>query len=426
MISISAEDLVDCTAAVSARFRVGIRPQTSLVAATCNKAGVNLDDINLSRSTVHRKRFKKIEILGDKLRQEIIATLKGKKQCVHFDGKRIKQIEEDLKITVSVERIAVSVTSPDMDDTDDILLGVVQAPSSKGNDQAEAILNLLEYYDIVDQIFSVCCDTTASNTGIHSGAVVILSSILNIPLIWFLCRRHMLEIHISHFMEALTGEKTKGPRKGLYVKLQNNWCFFKKEVDKMIDLVRFDWSQLQVESPLYEIAKKALEFGKEALASKTFVRNDYRKLCELFVFYLGEVPGLCFHQPGACHEARFMADALYILTLRITNKITMIMSKVEKKMIETAAFFTSVCYAPWFLKLYLVASSPSNDLAAFKNAFCIKEKYPNLGSALVASMQRHTWYLTEQLVLLSVADDDVEQEVKKEMLDRLVQLDVPD
>ena len=257
MISISAEDLVDCTAAVSARYRVGTRPQTSIVAAICNKAGVNLEDIILSRSTVHRKRFQKIEAVGDKLRQEIITTLKGKKLCVHFDGKRVKQIEEDLKITVSVERIAVSVTSPDMDETDDVLLGVVQAASSKGSDQAVAILNLLEYFNIVDQIFVVCCDTTASNTGIHSGAVVILSSILNTPLLWFLCRRHMLEIHISHFMEALTGEKTKGPRKGLYVKLQKNWYSVKKEVEKMLDLVRFDLSQLQTGSPLYEVGKKA-------------------------------------------------------------------------------------------------------------------------------------------------------------------------
>ncbi|XP_065661942.1 uncharacterized protein LOC136084824 [Hydra vulgaris] len=306
-----------------------------------------------------------------------------------------------------------------MDDTDDVLLGVVQTASFKGSDQAVAILNLLEYLKIVDQIFAVCCDTTASNTGIHSGAVVILGSILNTPLLWFLCRRHMLEIHISHFMEALSGEKTKGPRKGLYVKLQKNWYSVKKEVDKMLDLVRFDWSQLQTGSPLNEIAKKALEFGKEALASKTFFRNDYRKLCELFVFYLGgEVPGFCFHQPGACHEARFMVDALYILTLRITDKITMIMSKKEGNMIETAAIFASVWYAPWFLKSYLVAKSPLNDLAGFKNAFSIKDKYPNLGSALVASMQRHNWYLTEQLVLLSLADEDVEQEVKKKMLDR--------
>ena len=79
MISISPDDLVDCTAAVSARYRLGIRPHTSLVAAICNKAGVNLEDITLSRATVHRKRFKKIEELGDKIRQDIMTTLKGKK-----------------------------------------------------------------------------------------------------------------------------------------------------------------------------------------------------------------------------------------------------------------------------------------------------------------------------------------------------------
>ena len=122
----------------------------------------------------------------------------------------MKQIEEDLNITVTVERIAISVTSPDLDDTDDILLA-----SSKGCDQADVILNLLEYYDIVDQIFAVCCDTTSSNTGVFSGAIVLLSTILDTPLLWFLCRRHMLEVHISHFMEALTGEKTKAPRREL-------------------------------------------------------------------------------------------------------------------------------------------------------------------------------------------------------------------
>ncbi len=48
---------------------------------------------------------------------------------------------------------------PHCGDSDDILLGVVQAASSKGSNQADVILNLLEYYDIVDHIFAVCCDT---------------------------------------------------------------------------------------------------------------------------------------------------------------------------------------------------------------------------------------------------------------------------
>jgi len=49
-----------------------------------------------------------------------------------------------------VEMIAISVTSPDLGDADDILLGVFQAVSSKGSDQADVILNLLEQYNIVD------------------------------------------------------------------------------------------------------------------------------------------------------------------------------------------------------------------------------------------------------------------------------------
>ena len=110
---------------------------------------------------LYRKRFKKIENLGDQIREDSLDVLKGKKLCIHFDGKQVKQIEEDLNITVTVERIAISVTSPDIQDSNDILLGVVQADSSKGSDQASVILNMLEYYDIVDQIYAVCCDTTA-------------------------------------------------------------------------------------------------------------------------------------------------------------------------------------------------------------------------------------------------------------------------
>jgi len=57
--------------------------------------------------------------------------------------------------------------------------------SSKGSDQADVILNLLEDYDFEDQIFAVCCDTTSSNTGVFSGAIVLICTILNTLLLWF-------------------------------------------------------------------------------------------------------------------------------------------------------------------------------------------------------------------------------------------------
>jgi hypothetical protein len=56
-------------------------------------------------------------------------------------------------------------------------------------------------------------------------------------------------------------------------------------------------------------------------------------------------------------------------------------------------------------------------LSAIKSSFHIKDHYPWLGQALLASMQRHCWYLSEQLVLLALADDDKEMELKSKILD---------
>ena len=75
----------------------------------------------------------------------------------------------------------------------------------------------------------------------------------------------MLEVLISHFIDALTEEKTKVPRRGLYVKLQKTWPSAKKETNKLEDLIRFDLSKVQVGSPLYDIAREATEEIREAL-----------------------------------------------------------------------------------------------------------------------------------------------------------------
>ena len=72
-----------------------------------------------------------------------------------------------------------------------------QAVSSKGSDQADVILNLLEQYDIVDQTFAVCCDTTSSNTSVFSGAIVLLCPILNTPLVVSLQEAHAGSKHLS-------------------------------------------------------------------------------------------------------------------------------------------------------------------------------------------------------------------------------------
>ena len=110
-----------------------------------------------------------------------------------------------------------------------------------------------------------------------------------------------MEVHISHFMEALTGEKTKGPRRTLYVKLQKLQPTIKQNVDEFQNITRFNWKTLPVGLPIYIMAQEALAFGQHALSIGTFSRGDYEKLCKLYVYYLGgDVNGIIFHQPSAC------------------------------------------------------------------------------------------------------------------------------
>ncbi len=104
---------------------------------------------------------------------------------------------------------------------------------------------------------------------------------------------------------------------------------------------------------------------------ETFPRGDYRKLCELLVFYLGDVPGFHWLKPR-----------------------TKAINEEEKIMMETAALFISICYVPCFLKSYMVTKAPSNDLSAIKSSFYIRDHYPRLGQALLASIQCHCWYLS--------------------------------
>jgi hypothetical protein len=72
------------------------------------------------------------------------------------------------------------------------------------------ILNLLDYYEVVDQMFAICCYTISSNTGAFSGAISVLTKALNIFILWIICCHHICEVHISHFMEELSGKIQKG------------------------------------------------------------------------------------------------------------------------------------------------------------------------------------------------------------------------
>ncbi|XP_065656789.1 uncharacterized protein LOC136082200 [Hydra vulgaris] len=245
-IEFDRDNLILATTPVSVRCGISIRSQTMFLGAVIKALGGNVNDLNISRSSVARSRFKYIEDLGTTIRSSYYEEMAGKNLILHFDSKLVKEIEEKLKITVKKERVAISVTSPEFTTKDNRLLGIIPVESTKGKNQAIVIQNILEYFEIADNIIGVCTDTTSSNTGRLNGAIIIISRILNKCLFWFMCRHHIYELHINHAIQAITKVKSKGPSKSMYLAFQRNWETSHESVNSRVpELKIFDWNKLK-------------------------------------------------------------------------------------------------------------------------------------------------------------------------------------
>ena len=188
-----------------------------------------------------------------------------------YSDQIISHIEEETKQNVLKDRIAVSVSSPDFGHKDDLLLGVVPSTSGKAMDQALIIQNLVEYFEIPDNVMAICTDTTATNTGRKEGAIVILTKSFGKPLLWLMCRHHIYERHITHAYKVLSGEETKAPRKALYINFQKRWEEFYPIIAKGSEkFKKFDEKLLLPGSSLHTMYLEAKNFIAYALEQEVF------------------------------------------------------------------------------------------------------------------------------------------------------------
>ena len=56
----------------------------------------------------------------------------------------------------------------------------------------------------------------------YSGAITLLQKELEKPVIWVVCRWHVMEVHVNHAMGAVFGPTT-APYDPLFKHLQDNW-----------------------------------------------------------------------------------------------------------------------------------------------------------------------------------------------------------
>ncbi len=417
-LSLPRKDLLSKSAEVATRCGISHRQQVALTAKLVKIGGGNLADTSLSVATSFRQRKTATKSSADNIKREFVEHM-PKYLVLHWDSKVIKYAHHHK----SDDRLAIIVSKPGSGDPPqrDQFLAAPCIRNSTGQVMADALDATLQQWEIPrERIIGTCWDTTASNTGRRLGAATLFDCQTDQACLWLACRHHVGELHIKHADE--TRGVSNGPTDSLFEKFRDEFETLPKDNLKLWEGVH---DNQQPMTWLRHQANEVLIWGEQELLAGTFPREDYRELLELTVHYLGgdvvrprvnapPIIGFTMRHPGALHHARFMSKGLYIL--KIAMLIDVLPRKVlphnKKSGIVRIAQFISLFYTRYFLTARLAAAAPNSDLTLWK-LMCLYNVYDRrVASAVKLSIKNHLWYFTEQLVVLSLFDKSVGDDVK--------------
>lgn len=140
------------------------------------------------------------------------SSFQSELSIIHWDGKLLPELT-NLNSKKFVNQLPVLISSLTGECQ---LLGVPKLQGGTGQNQAEAVFNLLEEWGLHHCVIRTCFDTTAANNGRVLGACVLLEQELQKGLFYIACKHHIMELVISS-----TFCPCYSPLSGPYVQLFN-------------------------------------------------------------------------------------------------------------------------------------------------------------------------------------------------------------
>lgn len=228
-------------------------------------------------------------------------------------------------------------------------------------------------------------------------------------MLWLACRHHVLELVLAAVFTSAMGSSS-GPDILPFKAFQTKWYF--------IDQATFSPGPDDEElCPFLEdVAGPMIEFCQAPLP-----RNDYRELLELIVVFLGGEPhrGIRFRAPGAMHQARWMAKAIYALKMWLFRAQLQGVTAGQVKGLQKVCLFVALLYGKEWTLSPKAASAPRRDLGFIKQLLEYEKIDDKVSKAAMKKFVTHLWYLSEEMVGLALFDDGVDLDTKRKMVSAL-------
>lgn len=160
----------------------------------------------------------------------------------------------------------------------------------------------------------------------------------------------------------------------------------------------------EAQAPLKTMADESTACIAEVI---DFVRDDY-EFTQLMLNFLGANEAeVQFRRLGALHKARWMSKLIYCLKISLLEKSIehlppgTITSRHQVLKVRAFGTFITHVYCKWWLTYKKAVDAPWNDLQLLKR---LRQYDKYISESAVRAFHRHLWYLTAEMVPLSLSN----------------------
>ena len=408
---------------------VSIRQQLQYTSSLIQSSGGTIDDISLSRTSLDRfrktARQKKQNEISDQ--EKTLLQQDDRTWVLHWDGKTFNK-----KTHAGKKQPVLAVVLKCLQDDTEILVDVVDMSNgSRADAECRSIINaLIEIGLDLSKIVAVVFDTTAVNSGLRTGVTVQLQRHISHPVLQIACRHHIMELICGGAATVVYGD-TDSPDESVFKKFAEVWHCINKQ-----NYRAFSSSDRKLNSD----REAALEFLMAWLMNTVNLREDYKKLLELTILFLGGTfptdYKFTIKAPGAYTHSRWMARVIYSLMIALFRDQLQDLPEftegcdVDLDNVWSLAVFLSLYYVKyWFLAPDLTDAAVNdlelwnclNDITLLSSRQLRKcpGNFKEMATAARNKLNNHLWFLTERHVVFALASDRVSVSVKVQMFLKL-------
>lgn len=346
-----------------------------------------------------------------------------------FDHQKMKRIEG--KREGGVDRLAVVWHAK----RSDYILGISKMPDKRGESQATAIQISCEDHGIdKSRVVALVCDNAAPNVGSGRGTCVKLEVFFDKKLLRLMCRHHISEIVIKDVYHHLFATDT--PNNLFYPILKDEWTVLRENnfpfdhFDEGTFTENMDSESLEIFVELRLKAVCNLKFHSR----NGFVRDDYKDITELALKFLqGGRNALKanqseFHSLIDPSNARFMATCIQSLKCYLFRNSLNWDSPERaqiKENLDRFCVFVSTIYVSYWNRTSNLFDAPLNDLNFLQDIQQYKSIDETVANKAIAAMNRHLYYMSEELAPLSLFSSKISNDVKNMMREKFIHENTP-